>query len=160
MTIPRAARIAGGVALGIGVLAAIVGGREPTETVTIPAGTTFVAALERDLSTDTINTEDEFELRTIKPVRLKGGMEIPVGSEITGVVVDRPGEDLRVRFTELVFSGDSTEVAIQTDEFKFGTLSPGENDHLVSAGHRLLIRLSRPVTVAYRTPPEPIRAAE
>jgi len=160
MTIIRASGIAGGVALGISVLAAIVWGRDQIETVTIPAGTTFVAALERDLSTDGNNPEDEFELRTVTPVRLKGGMVIPEGSEITGEVLDGTEQDLRVRFTELVFSGDSTEVEIRTDEFRFGTLSPGANDHLVPAGQRLTIRLSRPVTVAFRPPPEPIRATE
>ena len=162
MTITRAAGIAAGVTLGISVLAAIVWGRDQIETVTIPAGTTFVAALERDLSTDLkALDEDEFELRTVAPVRLKGGMEIPEGSEITGKVIGGPDGDLRVRFTELVFSEDSTEVEIRTDEFRFGTLQPVANDHLVvPAGQRLTIRLSRPVNVAFRPPPEPVRAAE
>lgn len=161
MLIARAAGIATGVTLGIGVLTAIVWGRREIEMVTIPAGTTFVAALERDLSNDTKSSDDEFELRTVTPVRLKGGMEIPEGSEITGKVIDGPEGELRVRFTELVFSEDSTEVEIRTDEFRFGTLQPVANDHLVvPAGQRLTIRLSRPVTVAYRSPPEPIRAAE
>lgn len=162
MLIARAAGIATGVTLGIGVLTAIVWGRHEIEMVTIPAGTTFVAALEQDLSTDLkARDDDEFELRTVTPVRLKGGMEIPEGSEITGKVIDGPEGELRVRFTELVFSEDSTEVEIRTDEFRFGTLQPVANDHLVvPAGQRLTIRLSRPVTVAYRSPPEPIRAAE
>jgi hypothetical protein len=86
-------------------------------------------------------------------------MEIPAGSLITGEVTDAPG--LGVRFTELVFDPDSTEVEIETELYRFGTLVPAASDHVViPAGQRLTIRLSRPVTVAYRPAPEPMRAAE
>jgi hypothetical protein len=160
MSITRVAGVATGLSLGAWIVAAIVSGPENgTERTTVPAGTAFVAALEQDLSTALTEPGDEFELRTVRPVHLHGGMEIPAGSLITGEVTDAPG--LGVRFTELVFDPDSTEVEIETELYRFGTLVPAASDHVViPAGQRLTIRLSRPVTVAYRPAPEPMRAAE
>lgn len=160
MILTRAAGIALGVAvLTGGIVATAMYGDRGGETATIPAGTSFVAAFEQDLSTTLSDPGDEFELRTVRPVRLNGGMEIPAGSLITGEVTDAPG--LGVRFTELIFDGDSNEVEIKTEQYRFGTLALAVNDHIViPAGRRLTIRLSRPVTVVYRPPPEPIRSAE
>ncbi len=170
MIVTKAAGIVMGVALGIGGVAAITPDRDPgEETTTIPAGTTIVAAFEQDLATGVNRPGDEFELRTVRPVRLSGGLEIPVGSRIGGEVTDAtdggpttgpPG--LGVRFTELVIDGDDQEIQIETEQFRFGTLALGAlNEHIVvPAGRRLTIRLSRPVTVEYRPVPEPIHSAE
>jgi hypothetical protein len=160
MVVTRAAGIVLGISLGIGLVAAIASGTEAgTETATIPAGTGFVAEFEQDLSTALTEPGDEFELRTVRPVHVNGGMEIPEGSLITGEVTDAPG--LGVRFTELVFGADSTEVGIKTEQYRFGTLGSAASGHVViPAGRRLTIRLSRRVPVAYRPAPEPIHSAE
>ncbi len=170
MIITRAARIAMGVALGIGMVAAISPDNEPgEETTTIPAGTTIVATLEQDLSTGVNRSGDEFELRTVRPIRLSGGMEIPEGSLISGEVTDAtdggPGAgppELGVRFTELVIDGDDQEIEIETEQFRFGTLALAAlNEHImVPAGRWITIRLSRPVSVEYRPGPEPVHSAE
>jgi hypothetical protein len=170
MIITRAARIAMGVALGIGIVAAIAPDNDPgEETTTIPAGTTIIAALEQDLSTGINRPGDEFDLRTVRPVQLSGGMEIPEGSVISGEVTDATdgGQNagppaLGVRFTELVIDGDDQEIAIETEQYRFGTLALGGlAEHVIlPAGRRITIRLSRPVTVEYRPGPEPIHSAE
>lgn len=173
MILIKAVAVASAVTLGVGGLVATVVRPDRGETVVIPAGTTFMAVMEEDLPTGKLAEGDEFELRTIRPVRLNGGMEIPVGSQITGEVTDYDdeamGEDedigparISVRFTELVLEGDSTEIEIQTEQFRFGTLAQRASDVpvVVPAGKRLSIRLTRPVSVAYRPAPEPIHAAE
>ncbi len=167
MILIKAVAVAGAVTLGVGGLVASVVRPDRGETVVIPAGTTFMAVMEEDLPTGKLVAGDEFELRTVRPVRLSGGMEIPVGSRITGEVTDDADADLEsrgiaVRFTELMLAGDSTEIEIQTEQFRFGTLVQRASDVpvVVPAGKRLAIRLTRPVSVAYRPAPEPIHAAE
>lgn len=165
MTIIKAVAVAAGTALGIGGMVATVARSDRGETVIIPAGTTFMAVMEEDLPTGKIAPGDEFELRTVRPVRLNGGMEIPVGSQITGEVIEDDDDGIEtpgvgVRFTELVMDGDSTEIEIQTEQFRFGTRATSTSELVVPAGRRLAIRLIRPVSVAYRPAPEPLRAAE
>jgi hypothetical protein len=140
---------------------------DPDErTATIPAGTTFVAVLENQISTARSHPGDEIELRTVEPVRLRGGVEIPAGLVIHGIVTDtkRGGRltgvpEIGMRFVELEVDGD--EQAIQTDQYRFGTLvRVARSDHLVLPfGQRLNIRLSRPVTIEYRLG-APSQAAE
>ncbi len=167
MTIIKAVAVGASIALGVGGVVASVANPQQRDTVTIPAGTTFVAILDQELPTATSRPGDEFDLRTVRPVRLSGGMEIPVGSVITGEVIDDDNDDggvgggFSVRFTELVLDGDSTEIEIQTEQFRFGALSVASVvPVVVPAGRPLAIRLIRPVSVAYRPPPEPIYAAE
>lgn len=168
MTIIKAVAVAAGTALGIGGMVATVARPDRGETVIIPAGTTFMAVMEEDLRTTTSRPGDEFELRTLLPVRLAGGMEIPVGSEITGEILDdgdaedgAPAPGIGVRFTELVFASDSSEVEIQSEQFRFGThVRPvSTTDVIVPAGRRIAIRLTRPVTVPYH-PTESTHTAE
>ena len=157
-----------GTALGIGLVAAIAPDNDPTAT--IPAGTTFVVALEQDLTTGVARAGDEFDGRTIRSVRLRDGLEIPAGSVISGEVIEArdgardPGRapELAIRFTELVIAGDDQETVIETEQFRFGTLALGApNEHIVvPAGRRLTIRLCRPVTVEFRPHPESVRSAE
>lgn len=171
MNIRKAAKIVIGAALLIGLVAAITPDNDPGEiTATIPAGTTFIASLEQDLSTGVARVGDEFDVRTVKSVRLHDGTEIPAGSVISGEVIDaRDGSsdvarspELAIRFTELVIAGDDQETEIKTDQFRFGTLALGTHPaHIVvPAGRRLTIRLSRPVTVEYLPNPASIRSAE
>jgi hypothetical protein len=152
-------------ALGIAIPAVLVAGilamassdTDPDErTATIPAGTTLVAVLESQISTARSRAGDEFELRTIEPVRLRDGAEIPPGLVIHGMVTDakRGGRlagvpEIGLRFVELEVDGD--EHAIRTDQYRFGTLvRHARSDHLVlPLGQRLRIRLSRPVTIEY-----------
>jgi hypothetical protein len=144
-------------ALVAGILAAASSDTDPDErTATIPAGTTLVAVLESQISTARSRPGDEFELRTVEPVRLADGEAIPPDLVIHGIVTDaKRGSrltgvpEIGLRFVELEVDGD--EVAIRTDQYRFGTLvRQARSDHLVlSRGQRLKIRLSHPVTVEY-----------
>jgi len=142
-----------------GIVAFASGPEEGEETTTIPAGTTFFAALEQNLSTVTSRPSDKFALRTVRAVRINDRLEIPTGSVITGEVTETR-EGLGVRFTELLIEGDDQEIDISTDQFRFGTLGPqaATNHTVVSAGRQMVIRLNRPVTVEYI--PADIRSAE
>lgn len=152
MTTMKTMVIATAATLVVGSIAAFASGPEDGEaTTTIPAGTTFVAALQENLSSTTSRPDDEFELRTVRSVRINDRMDIPAGSLITGEVTDE-NDGLGVRFTELVIQGDDQEIDISTDQFRFGTLT-GEattRHTVVPAGWQIAIRLNRPVTVEYR----------
>ena len=163
-------------ALGIAIPALLVTGivatassdTDPDErTATIPAGTTLVAVLESQVSTARSHAGDEVELRTVEPLRLRDGAEIPAGLIIHGMVTDakRGGRladapEIGLRFVELEVDGD--EHAIRTDQYRFGTLvRQARSDHLVlPPGQRLSIRLSRPVTVEYHLDVSQGNAAE
>lgn len=154
--------------LGIGIAMAVASGRPPREQhATIPAGTTLVVALEQSVSTLGSHAGDEIVLRTVQPVRVGNGAEIPEGSLISGRVTDaRSGgqnagpPELGMRFTELKIDGDTHEIS--TEQFRFGTLRRArQGDQIVlPAGRRIKIRLSRPVTVESRPAPEQAQAAE
>jgi len=158
MNIPKTLPIVIPAVLGIGIVTAVVSGRPPRERdATIPAGTTLVVALEHSVSTQRSHAGDQIELRTVQPVRLGNGAEIPEGSLISGRVTDaRSGgknagpPELGMRFTELVIDGDTHEIS--TEQFRFGTLGRAtQSDQIVlPAGRRIKIRLSRPVTVESR----------
>jgi len=155
MTTMKTMVIATAATLVVGSIAAFASGPEDGEaTTTIPAGTTFIAALQENLSSTITRPNDEFELRTVRSVRINDRMDIPAGSLITGEVTDND-EGLGVRFTKLVIEGDDQEIDISTDQFRFGTLNGAITRHtVVPAGWQIAIRLSRPVTVEY-VPGEP-----
>jgi len=150
-----------------GIVATVSSDNDPDErTATIPAGTTLVAELSDPLSTARSQPGDEIVLRTIEPLRVRGADEIPAGILIHGTVLGaveggRPGEppEISVRFNEMEIDGD--ELAIATEEYRFGTLVKRvANRHLLlPAGERMRIRLTRPVTVEYHLG-APARAAE
>ncbi len=154
--------------LGIGIVTAVASGRPPQERhATIPAGTTLVVALEHSVSTVRSHAGDEIELRTVQPVRVGNGAEIPEGSLISATVTDaRSGgadagpPELGMRLTELTIDGDTHEIS--TEQFRFGTLGRAtpSNQIVLPAGRRIKFRLSRPVTVESRPAPEPVRPAE
>ena len=154
--------------LAIGIATAVLSGSPPRErNATIPAGTTLVVALEQVVSTQASHPGDEIELRTVQPVRLGNGAEIPEGTLIGGLVTDaRSGgtnagpPELGMRFTELEIDGDILEIS--TEQFRFGTLGrTAHSDQIVlPAGRRIKIRLSRPLTVESRPAPEHAPAAE
>jgi hypothetical protein len=142
------------VVVGIGVGAAVVLGREDlAPDATIPAGTTLVAAFEQPVSADANQAGDVVSLRTVEPLRLEGGVVVPAGSEIRGVVTDATSPDwgagppqLGLRFTSLVVEGEA--YAISTERYRFGTLAAPTGGRVVlPAGERLTIRLTRPVTI-------------
>lgn len=143
--------------VGIGIAAAVVFGRDRGPRVTIPAGTTLVAALEEGVSTQRSEAGDEVELVTVATVRLADGTEIPEGSVIDGVVTNaRNGRrnsgppELGLRFTELEIDGSDHEIT--TEQFRFGTLTvlSTSDEIALPAGQQFSIRLIRPVTIAYR----------
>ena len=58
------------------------------ETVVIPDGTMVVAALDRQLTTETNRTGDPFGATTIEPIIVGGRTAIPAGAKIQGVLRD------------------------------------------------------------------------
>lgn len=100
--------------LGIGLVSAVVLGRGGAKrTATIPAGTALVAALQRDVSTERSHPGDAVELRSVEPVRLGPGAEIPAGVIVRGTVTEAKGggriagaPQLAMRFTEIEVAGE------------------------------------------------------
>ena len=107
--------------LGIGLVSAVVLGRGPAKrTATIPAGTALVAALERAVSTERSRVGDNVELRTVNPIRLAEGVEIPAGVLVRGTVTEAKGggriagaPQLGLRFTEIEVDGERRTIAAQ-----------------------------------------------
>ena len=140
------------VAIGVGA-AVVLGNDHAARGATIPAGTTLVATLEQSVSADANQAGDVIRLRTVQPLRLEGGVVVPVGSEIRGVVTDATSPDwgaappqLGLGFTSLVVEGEV--YAISTERYRFGTLeAPTGGRVVLPAGERLSIRLTRPVTI-------------
>lgn len=140
-----------------GFIAAILPDTDPDERVaTIPAGTTLVAALSDTLSTARSQPGDEVELRTVEPLHVRGGDDIPAGILIHGTVLGAAASGqseeppaISVRFNEMEIDGD--EHAIATEEYRFGTLltRPASRHLLLPAGERIKIRLTRRVTIEY-----------
>lgn len=107
--------------LGVGLVSAVVLGRGHTKrTAKIPAGTALVAALERGVSTERSRVGDNVELRTVNPIRLAGGVEIPAGVLIRGTVTEAKGggriagaPQLGLRFTEIEVDGERQPISAQ-----------------------------------------------
>lgn len=122
MTIPaKSLRVTIFALLGVGLASAVVLGRgRGRRTVTIPAGTALVAALERDVSTERNRVGDNVELRTVEPIRLGEGAEIPAGVRIRGTVTEAKGggriagaPQLGLSFTEIVVDGERRPISAQ-----------------------------------------------
>lgn len=58
------------------------------ETLAIPGGTTFVASLDTQLSTETNHAGDTFNATTIEPIIVDGKTAIPAGAKLHGVLRD------------------------------------------------------------------------
>jgi len=58
------------------------------ETLVVPAGTSFVAVLQTQLSTDENNTGDPFVAKTVEPIYVDGRIVVPAGSRVDGVLRD------------------------------------------------------------------------
>ncbi|MGH7538098.1 MAG: hypothetical protein ACREMF_05655 [Gemmatimonadales bacterium] len=123
-------RIAIPAVLGIGIATAVVSGRGRVKReATIPAGTTLVAALEHQVSTERNRSGDGIELHTVEPLRLSENVELPAGIVIRGSVIEAKGggriagtPELALRFTELEIDGETH--AISTSAFRV----KGKND--------------------------------
>ncbi|HSD33462.1 MAG TPA: hypothetical protein VLB49_16220 [Gemmatimonadales bacterium] len=117
----RELRVAIFALLGVGLVSAVVLGRgHETRTATIPAGTALVAALEREVSTERSRVGDNIELRTVDPIRLGEGVEIPAGVLVRGTVTEAKGggriagaPQLGVRFTEIEVDGERRSISAQ-----------------------------------------------
>jgi len=115
----RALRIAIPVVLGIGVASAVVFGRGRTKReATLPAGTTLVASLQHEVSTERSKVGDGIVLRTVQPLNLGEGTVIPEGVEIRGSITEAKGggriagaPQLGLRFAELVVDGDAHAIS-------------------------------------------------
>jgi hypothetical protein len=121
--------------VGVAVISAVVFGRSRgRREVTIPAGVTLVAALERGVSTERTRVGDNITLRTTAPIRLDADEVIPEGVVIRGTVTQSKGggrvagtPELALRFTDLEVDGD--RYAISADPFRIR----GKNDAAQSA---------------------------
>jgi hypothetical protein len=58
------------------------------ETLVVPTGTSFIAVLETQLSTDASVTGDPFVATTVDPIIVDGKTLVPAGSRIDGVLRD------------------------------------------------------------------------
>lgn len=58
------------------------------ETLVVPAGTSFVAVLQTQLSTDENSTGDPFVAKTVEPIYVDGRIVVPAGSRVDGVLRD------------------------------------------------------------------------
>ena len=150
---------------------------------TLPAGTVLVAALEHSISTVDAHAGDQVELRTVHPVRLPDGGEVPVGAIIRGQVAHvqsgrgRTAPELLLRFTTIDIARD--RYAIASVSFRVrgrrppraspalargsagvalgtgGAVASDGRELVLPAGRRLSVRLTAPATVRYRVLVDP-----
>lgn len=121
MTASQGLRVAIFALLGVGLVSAVVLGRgREKRTVTIPAGTSLVAALEREVSTEHNRAGDNVELRTVNPIRLGKDVEIPPGVVVHGTVTEAKGggriagaPQLGLRFTAIEVDGERRAITAQ-----------------------------------------------
>lgn len=119
MTLPKMMRIVVPAVIGVTLVAAVVVGRERTKKVaTIPAGTLLVAALDDAVSTEHNHVGDGVVLKTVEPLRLAGGVEIPAGVVIRGTVAEAKGGGsiagapvLALTFTDIEVDGERQPIA-------------------------------------------------
>jgi hypothetical protein len=127
--------------VGVGLVSAVVLGRGRTKrTVTIPAGTALVAALEREVSTEQNHPGDAVELRTVTPIPLGHGEAIPPGVTIYGTVTEAKGGGriagaprLGLRFTELEVDGARHPIAAESFHVS-GTSDAGKSAAQIGGG--------------------------
>jgi hypothetical protein len=143
----------------------------------LPEGTILVAALEHHISTVDAQPGDRIELRTVHPVRLPRGGEVPAGAVVTGEIVHsqsgRGGAlpDLMLRFTSLDAAGDHYDItsahlrvkARRTRVVPFTSRGAGValrdgasiatdgRELILPAGRRLIVRLTAPAVGRART---------
>jgi hypothetical protein len=95
-------------------------GSESAEHVlTLPAGTTFVVAMDTSLSTDESETGDPFLAHVAEPVHSGGDLVVPAGAEVHGRVSDvQDGEQtsMTLQFTEIQVAGDTHPLDVQPIE--------------------------------------------
>jgi len=101
--------------------------------VTIPAGTTIVAALQNTISTENGEAGTPIRLETVDALSLGEGLALPAGVEIRGEVTHSKGggrvagaPELTLRFNEMSVSG--TDHRITADPFRLR----GRNDAVQS----------------------------
>lgn len=131
MTSPKLLRIAIPAVVGIGLVAAVVLGRGTAKReATMPAGTVLVGVLDNEISTERSNVGDNVGLHTVAPLRLDGGVVIPAGVVIRGMVAEAKGGGriagapvLALRFTEVEVDGERQ--AISAESFRVTGKSEG-----------------------------------
>jgi hypothetical protein len=106
---------------GVGIAgAAIVTSAGGDRTVTIPAGTTLVGALENTVSTKNAEPGTVVVISTTQPLKLGEDVTIPSGVELRGEVTHAKGggriagaPELTIRFTRLAVDGNRYPVSAQ-----------------------------------------------
>jgi hypothetical protein len=76
----------------VGLVSALVvdGGRERRQVV-LPAGTSIVAELQSEVSTERSRPGDSVELRTVRPLPVEGEAQVPAGAILHGQVTESDG---------------------------------------------------------------------
>jgi hypothetical protein len=133
----RSKAILGGVgvlALGVAAVAIAGGGGGREVDVTIPAGTTIVAALQGTVSTENGEVGTPIRLESTESVALGDGFSLPAGIELRGEVTHLKGggrvagaPELTLRFNEMSVNG--TDHRISAEPFRLR----GRNDAAQSA---------------------------
>jgi hypothetical protein len=149
----------------------------------LPEGTVLVAALEHSISTVDARPGDEVELRTVHPVRLPDGGEVPVGAIIRGEVMHvqtgrgRRTPELLLRFTTIDITHDRYAIAAVSFHVRGrrpvrpgsartrgpagvalgtgGAVATDGRELVLPAGRRLSVRLTAPAVVRYRLMGDP-----
>lgn len=140
----RSKLIAGGVGLlVIGAVAVAIasGAGGPREVdATVPAGTSFVAALGSTISTENGEAGTPIRLETTEPVELADGLMIPAGTTIRGEVTHSKGggrvagaPELTLRFTEMTVNG--ADYRITAEPFRLrGRNDAGQSAAMIGGG--------------------------
>ena len=89
--------------------------RQPAAPLAVPAGTAFEVEFTRGLASNASSVGETFRARVLSDLRVDGGIAVPAGSEVLGVVTEavaarRIGGQakLSVKFTDLVLPSGST----------------------------------------------------
>lgn len=125
------------VVVGAGALVATARGGDEIE-VSIPAGTTIVAALESTVSTEKADVGDRVALRIAEPIAV-GDALVPEGGRIQGEVTHAKGggriagaPELTLRFTRITLNG--AEYPLGADPFRVKGKSHADESALQIGG--------------------------
>ena len=166
----------------IAVGLAMAGPRRPPAP-TLPEGTVLVAALQHSVSTADAHAGDRVELRTVHPVHLPDGGEVPMGAIIRGQVTHvqsgrgRRAPLLLLRFTTIDIARDRYAIAAVSFAVRGrsgrrttvafarggagaalgtgGVVASDGRELVLPAGRRVSVRLTAPAVVRDRIVGEP-----
>ena len=140
----RFGAVLGLVLVGVGVIALVAQGisraTSNTVEVTLPKGTTFVATLERSISTEKAEVGDRVTLVTTEPLDAGEGVVFPKGLMVEGEVTHAKdggrvagAPELTIRFISLEVEGESHRISAEPLRLK-GKDDKGESAKQIGGG--------------------------